>query len=179
MCSSTASGSRIRLATGQDADAIARIHTASWQAGYRGVMPSELLDGLRWQDRAERWRTILANQRPGESTLIVALDDRDVGFCSVGPTREDHPALTDTFELYAIYLLPEAWGTDLGTALLTASLERVPAQAPAVTLWVLADNPRARGFYERHGFALDGATKSEDFGGRALEEVRYRLPRHA
>ena len=41
-------------------------------------------------------------------------------------------------------------------------------------LWVLDDNPRARRFYEREGWALDGRTKREEFLGVAITEVRYR-----
>ena len=40
-------------------------------------------------------------------------------------------------------------------------------------LWVLDGNVRAIGFYERHGFAFDGATKPEDVG---LERRMVRGP---
>ena len=43
------------------------------------------------------------------------------------------------------------------------------------TLWVLEDNPRARRFYEREGWQLDGGRRE----GRHLDaptlEVRYRI----
>jgi ribosomal protein S18 acetylase RimI-like enzyme len=42
-------------------------------------------------------------------------------------------------------------------------------------LWVLADNPRARAFYEREGWALDGAEKTDEFLGVAVRELRYRI----
>jgi ribosomal protein S18 acetylase RimI-like enzyme len=49
-----------------------------------------------------------------------------------------------------------------------------------IRVWVLDDNPRARRFYERFGFELDGETASyvADRGGRhetAVDEVRYTL----
>lgn len=37
-----------------------------------------------------------------------------------------------------------------------------------VVLWVFEDNARARGFYEKHGFAPTGECR-EIFGGRELE----------
>ena len=59
------------------------------------------------------------------------------------------------------------WGTGLGHRLLVATLgER------AAYLWVLAGNDRATGFYERHGFALDGAVDDGDAHGRHLRMVR-------
>ena len=42
-----------------------------------------------------------------------------------------------------------------------------------ITLWVLEDNARARRFYERVGFAPDGAShRLPDLGG--VTEIRYR-----
>ena len=42
-------------------------------------------------------------------------------------------------------------------------------------LWVLEANTRARRFYERAGFALDGGWQSEEIAtGVFLDEVRYR-----
>lgn len=42
------------------------------------------------------------------------------------------------------------------------------------TLWVLEANARARRFYERKGWAVDGAAREEEVGGRRVTEVRYR-----
>ena len=43
-----------------------------------------------------------------------------------------------------------------------------------VTLWVLTSNDRARRFYSRHGWQLDGATKVVELDGVTLSEVRYK-----
>jgi RimJ/RimL family protein N-acetyltransferase len=42
-------------------------------------------------------------------------------------------------------------------------------------LWVLEDNPRARRFYEREGWSLDGGRKDAEFVGMRVPEVRYRI----
>ncbi len=42
------------------------------------------------------------------------------------------------------------------------------------TLWALGSNDRARWFYERQGWKLDGATKDDDRGEVVLFELRYR-----
>ena len=39
---------------------------------------------------------------------------------------------------------------------------------------MLEDNPRARRFYEREGWVLDGERKGDEFLGVAVTEVRYR-----
>lgn len=51
-------------------------------------------------------------------------------------------------------------------------LAEVPAAA-RLTLWVFADNERARHFYRRHGFTPDGVERLEEFGGKHLTEMRY------
>jgi hypothetical protein len=40
-------------------------------------------------------------------------------------------------------------------------------------LWVLDTNARAREFYERHGWSLDGRTMQQEIGGATATEVRY------
>jgi hypothetical protein len=44
------------------------------------------------------------------------------------------------------------------------------------TLWVLDTNTRARTFYERKGWAADGATQVDEVWGATVTEVRYRGP---
>ena len=41
-------------------------------------------------------------------------------------------------------------------------------------LWVASANTRARQFYERNGWWIDGAQRQETFGGTAVVEVRCR-----
>ena len=41
-------------------------------------------------------------------------------------------------------------------------------------LWVLADNPRARRFYEREGWRAEG-TRADTVRGIEVEEALYRL----
>jgi hypothetical protein len=40
--------------------------------------------------------------------------------------------------------------------------------------WVLESNARARRFYERCDWYVDGGEKAEEFGDRTAREVRYR-----
>ena len=95
---------------------------------------------------------------------------RVVGFASVGDSR-DEPGKG---ELFAIYVLPEAWGSGAGSALMTSALEALCSYSSA-TLWVLEDNPRARRFYEREGWILDGGRRDEELLGMTVAEVRYRI----
>ena len=66
-----------------------------------------------------------------------------------------------TGELWGLYVDPSHWGAGHGHTLHTEALDVPRASgAAAGTLWVLTTNQRARHFYERHGWAADGAEKT-------------------
>jgi ribosomal protein S18 acetylase RimI-like enzyme len=158
----------IRLATAADALAIETVRVQGWRTAYRHVFPPAELDALPID--AERWRPRLRVPPLGWTTMVCEDGGRVVGFSSVGPSRDDD-ALG---ELYAIYVAPQAWSTGAGRALLAAGEEQLASEYHAALLWVLEDNPRARRFYERAGWAPDGARKAEERFGVRAPEVRYR-----
>jgi ribosomal protein S18 acetylase RimI-like enzyme len=164
----------VRDARGEDAEGVARVHVSVWQAAYRGILPADFLAGLRWEDRYEFWRHQLAEPSvDGGRTLVLVDGARVLGFASTGPARDEDRRRADAWELYAIYVVPDLWGQGWGQALAEAALDAVPAVASDVSLWVLADNDRARRFYERLGFAPDGQRQVIALGGRDVAEVRY------
>jgi ribosomal protein S18 acetylase RimI-like enzyme len=76
-------------------------------------------------------------------------------------------------ELYALYVSPAWWSAGVGRALMSSVLAALEAERyRRVVLWVLADNARARRFYDRAGFAPDGGTNILTGLGGVLE-VRY------
>ena len=82
----------------------------------------------------------------------------------------------ETAEVYAIYLAPTAWSTGAGRALMDTALTGLRAGGyRRVVLWVLTGNVRARRFYEKAGFAPDGATNVLAALGD-VEELRYARP---
>ncbi len=168
----------IRTATPLDADAIAQVQVASWRAAYKDIVPDEHLDGLDWREWAALRRERLSH--PGEvRTCVAALEETSrplVGFVASGPGRDGARDSEPVREIYAIYVSPSAWGGGVGRALLERALTAGPTDIP-VTLWVLSANIRAREFYEKQGFRVDGAVKTIAMAGRELLEVRYRLQR--
>jgi ribosomal protein S18 acetylase RimI-like enzyme len=76
--------------------------------------------------------------------------------------------------VYAIYVVPAWWAAGAGRALMDTALAALRADGYLrAVLWVLADNTRARRFYQRAGFAPDGASTILTGLGGVLE-VRYR-----
>ena len=160
----------IRRAGPEDAAAIAEVHVRTWQDAYEHVFGAKRLAAITPEGRLARWQEILAS---GEGlTLVAENDDLAVGFVSVGPSRDEGAQ----GELYGIYVLPQAWGAGAGPALMSAGLAALRAEGHAdAILWVLADNPRARRFYEREGWHDDGGRKRDEFLGLEVDEVRYRI----
>ncbi|ANZ36522.1 hypothetical protein BBK82_11050 [Lentzea guizhouensis] len=152
----------IRKAVLSDAPAVAAVHVRSWQTTYRGHMPDSFLDNLSLEARLPLWQRDI----PSGYVWVALADDEVVGFACAGPSHEPDAAS----ELYAIYFLQSAQGTGLASPLAHAALEGFTD----TTLWVLTDNKRARRFYERLGFVLDGTTRQETIGGAVVDEVRYR-----
>jgi GNAT superfamily N-acetyltransferase len=138
------------------------------------VFPAERLAGLdgRREQQARHWRAMIEDP-PLPGHMLLAERGLDaIGFASIGQARDDAAA----GEVYAIYVLPEAWGTGAGHALMHESLQRLRDDGyREAVLWVLDDNPRARTFYEREGWMLTGEAREETFLQTVVSEVRYRI----
>lgn len=163
----------IRSATPEDAEAIGRMHWASWREAYAHLLPEGFWTEEAEARRIENWRRNLAGT-PTDVTLRIAVQGPEVvGFASAGPSRPNETAgapVRDR-ELWALYVRASEYGSGLASNLLTAVLpEHVPAE-----LWVFEANPRARAFYAKHGFTPDGARHV--FGVDLNDHAEIRLVR--
>jgi ribosomal protein S18 acetylase RimI-like enzyme len=162
---------QIEPARADDARAIAEVHVLSWQHAYRDLMPADYLASLAVERRELTWRASLADGQP--QLLVARQHEQVVGFVAFGPCR-DEGSQPHCAEVWAIYLAPTAWSQGTGRRLWHAALERLVAQGyRTVSLWVLAGNERAIGFYAALGFRPDPATaRTFTLGGVPLREVR-------
>jgi ribosomal protein S18 acetylase RimI-like enzyme len=144
----------------------------TWQASYEHAFGAERLAAIDIDAREEQWRRRLAEPEPPEVALVIEEEGSVVGFASCGESFDT----AGQGELYAIYVLPEAWGSGAGPLLMAAALSALRENGFAVAiLWVLEDNPRAQRFYEREGWARDGGQRGEEFLGVTITEVSYRI----
>jgi GNAT superfamily N-acetyltransferase len=160
----------VRMATVQDASAIAHVHVQSWLTTYSGIVPDDYLASLNEAERVLLWQDWLTR----DIQVYVAEQDGElVGFIGGGPIREPLPGYDA--ELFAIYLLDRAQRQGLGTALLQKLADSLAARGfKGMTVWVLERNPAIH-FYEKSGAALVRA-KEIEIGGVPLQEVAFAWP---
>ncbi|WP_422738859.1 GNAT family N-acetyltransferase [Micromonospora sp. WMMD729] len=174
----------IRREEPDDAEAIARVHVHGWQSGYAGVMPDEVLGRLNVAAWAQRRREVgTADPEHPFTTLLGEVDGLAVGFTTFGPYRrnQDRDDLDPSVgEVLALYVEPAFWGDGTATALFAAARAGLSERGwTGYRLWVLADNGRARRFWERAGLSPDGERSTYQVplaGGRGpvgLVELRY------
>lgn len=154
----------IRDATRDDALAIAEAHTRAWSVAYRGEIPDSVLDDpAMGRSRIDGWTRRLADGPPPMSIdpdnriFVPVLDGRVVGFGHAGleAPRDHHQ---HRGEIYGFYLHPDAWGSGAGGALMEVCLDELRSRFETAVLWVLQNNPRARRFYEKAGWACTDRT---------------------
>jgi L-amino acid N-acyltransferase YncA len=78
----------IRHASAADADAIAGLHAASWQATYRGILPDTYLRDEVGPERLAYWRAAMAR---GDYALVRVLceDAKAIGFSALKTGQDE------------------------------------------------------------------------------------------
>lgn len=130
---------------------MALVHVGAWQETYRGLIPDGVLDDPGMPERRIAfWRGVLTNPaREANRTAVAESDGRIRGIAMSGPGAPQ--------QLHLLYTLRELHGTGAGAALLDGVLDPGPAE-----LWVAERNPRARAFYAKHGFTVDGRSRGDE-----------------
>jgi len=137
----------IRRGDIDDLELVLAIQREASLAGLAHVFPP---DRFPFPDAGVRAELLHRLADPGNSVLI---DGDDRGFTVAGGGR-----------LERLYVRPAAWGTGVAEELHAAALDALREQgATAASLWCLVENPRARRFYERQGWRLDGTERVVPF----------------
>jgi GNAT superfamily N-acetyltransferase len=153
-----------------DAEAIARVHVATWKTAYRGLLPDDLLDSMNPVDRIPRWQRTLNDAH--SSVFVAEIGGEIVGFLAAAPC--DEGTADGCGELDAIYILESASGQGIGRTFMTMSDQWMRAQGyTRAVLWVLPTNAGAIRFYEAHGWRDDGADKQLGVPGGLVPARRY------
>jgi ribosomal protein S18 acetylase RimI-like enzyme len=140
---------RYRTARPDDLEAIAALHTDSWQRHYRGAYTDHFLDDEAPGVLLELWTDRLARADPRDRTIVADLDGAVVGLArTVLHDNATWGALLDN--LHVTYGLKRG---GVGTRLLAMSAQAVLDEDPSsgLYLWVFEQNAAARAFYEARG----------------------------
>jgi GNAT superfamily N-acetyltransferase len=169
--------------TAADIEAVSELRVRGWQSAYAGLMPHSYLSAMSVDEDAARRRTLFEAAAAGNDSTVSNLvaestDGKVTGWAALGPYRPRGPhgqgEPLDGAELYALYVLPGLIGSGIGRVLMTACLERASERGfTRANLWVVKGNTRARRFYERAGFTLDGAEATHTVEGTPVPMVNY------
>ena len=143
----------IRRATVDDAEAIARVHVATWQFAYAEIVDPAVLARRDVAERSALWRRVLAEGRA--PVWVAEGGGRVVGFAEVDDGR-----------LVALYVDPVAQGAGVGTRLLAEA-----EAAGGAELEVFEANGHGRRFYEARGWR-DAGPAGEHHGRPVRKYVR-------
>lgn len=141
----------IRRAQPADAPAIAEVYLRS-RAGAGDAIPP----GVHPPEDVHRF------------VADVVVRDREPWLAVDGAGTAVGVLVLDHDDLDWLWVLPEAQGTGVGTALLRHAQQQRP---DGLALWVFASNTPARAFYERHGWRAVRSTDGDNEEG--APDVRY------
>jgi ribosomal protein S18 acetylase RimI-like enzyme len=161
----------VRAATVGDAPRLGQIKVGAWRSAYEGLIDAAVLLGMDADEWAERFRTRVLDRfaDPGEFLLVGGTGEVVTGYVSGGAYRDKD--LTDSGEIFAVYVDPATWRTGVGRRLMVAAIDHLSsANFQRAALWVLADNQVARTFYESLGWHVDSEVQER---GHGALEVRY------
>jgi GNAT superfamily N-acetyltransferase len=168
----TASDIRIREAKPDDYADVAEMHYPVWRRSWTGILAPPLLDIL---GTPKRWAAEIYPQslnRTGWSMWIAESAGRTVGVTIFGPDS-DAP---DRLLIDALYVTEESQRLGVGGHLLETAMSTHPSGD--VVLWCAVENGRARSFYEKRNFRIDGRTLDwEPLPGVIVPHVGYRFTR--
>ncbi|WP_293320582.1 GNAT family N-acetyltransferase [Mycobacterium sp.] len=163
---------RIREAKPDDYPSVADMHYPVWRQSWAGILAPPLLDIL---GSAKRWVAEVYPQslsRRGWRMWMAESDGRTIGVSIFGPDS----AGSDDLLIDALYIAEESQRHGIGGRLLDEIARAHPAGD--VVLWCAEKNGKARRFYEKKNFRIDGRTLNwEPLPGVVVPHVGYRLRR--
>lgn len=160
----------LRPAEPADVPGIQRVARAGWHAAYDDAMGAGTVDDCidDWYDRES---LVDAIEDDDIDYLVATVDDRVVGYASVGQTGDDRPATVAG--LYSIYVHPDRWGGGIGTELFERCADRLRDRGfERLCLRVIADNDVGLSFYRTHEFEKTDE-ETVELKGQPLVEYEF------
>ena len=168
----------MRLATPNDALAIAELKVLTWRDSYAGLMPDRALANLDAKAEAPHWHDWLDDDTSGLIALLLEKNGRLVGYGLAGPMRtgdREGAEIEADAEIYALYIHPDCQRAGLGKRLMAGLLEHlIKAGFTKVGLWMVGGNDKAEQFYLSIGGVEQGKRVEIAHGRIAFREKGWR-----
>jgi ribosomal protein S18 acetylase RimI-like enzyme len=141
-----------RRPTPEEAGAMASLHVQCWREAYADILPAELLNSFSDETRLPMWQAVI----PHADRFVLAAyeDEKVVGFVISGGSDEKHIENQDG-HLWGLYISADYGRRGIGRKLIaSAASDWLAKGGTSMTIGVLAENIRARSFYEALGAKL-------------------------
>ncbi len=155
-----------------EAEVFAALHVQCWREAYVDILPSELMQSFDVSQRLPMWQKNLADS---SRTIFAAYDGGvPVGFIIAGKPVEQLFENMDG-HIAAIYVAASHYRRGIGQTLMAMAAKAWSAKGGrSLALGVLAENTRARSFYETLGAKLI-KTGTYEWGGFSLADAFYKF----
>jgi GNAT superfamily N-acetyltransferase len=157
----------IRAAGEEDRAAVRAVVRAAWEEAYSHIYAPEVMADF-FEDRLPESGSWTDGWDERLGRIVAEQDGRIVGVAGLALRTDGDGELTQ------LYVLPEAQGQGVGTALWNAGVEVLRRQGCAgMQVWVLARAPAVR-FYARRG-AVPAGEGTYTVGAQSERALCYRL----
>jgi len=159
-----------RDATAADAALLARLHTLSWRATYRGLLPDRYLDDELDEERAAFWARRMSEQG-GALRFVLIAESAGAAIGFVCALRDGEPGTGVRVD--NLHVLQAFQGRGVAKRLLhdAAAWARALGER-RMALHVIEGNRRAVAFYEHTGWRRVGVGE-EEVGGARVTALQY------
>jgi ribosomal protein S18 acetylase RimI-like enzyme len=168
----------VRIAWGDDADAIGRLQVRAWRELYADVVPPDVLATLPADAFAEQWRLSITRPREARERVLVALERATVrGFVATAPARDGDANPAVDGEIVELIVDPDHRGAGHGSRLVHAAADTLRADGfERATIWLNASADDLRAFLAAQGWDSDGGHRELDlYGDGAVTVKQVRL----
>lgn len=136
----------------------------SWNATYQGIIPEDVQNRFLKVAYSDE----MLKKRLDQIIFVAEHDEKIIGFINLKETEQPN-----TYDLSAIYLLPDYQGKRIGSRLIAHSIEPIK-NFEKIFLEVEKDNINAVNFYKKLGFKIVDEY-NDDFDGHILRTLRMSL----
>lgn len=165
---------KIRRAEPKEFAKVAQMHFPVWKQSWAGIIEDYMLDVMATPKWWAEVKYPEAVNLPGWGLWVAEARNKMLGMTIFGPDS----TAADTLRLEALYTAEAAQQLGVGVRLLNKVVRSNPSSD--VILWCAEKNDKARRFYEKHDFQLDGRSYIwKPLPGVTVPHVGYRLFRSA